>query len=89
MYPQAELIRLAARKAALRRDIAARRAQCAGAAATLARPLLWLDRATDLARRLAPFAAVPLGLLAMRAVFPRLRLPGSLAFGFLGRLGRR
>ncbi len=89
MHPQRELNRLAARKAALRCDIATRRAQCAEAAAALARPFAWLDRALVLVRRLAPFVAVPLGLLAARAVLPRLKFFSSLAFGALCRLGRR
>jgi hypothetical protein len=81
MYPHQELSRLAVRKAALRRSIALRRVQCAGAAARVTRPLAWLDRALAFWRRLSPlaaFAAVPLGFLATRTVFPRLKTLGSL-----------
>lgn len=82
MYPRPELIRLAAHKAALRRNIALRRTQCAVAAARLAQPIAWLDRALAFWRRLSPLtrmAAVPLGLVATRTVFPRLKIIGSLA----------
>ena len=81
MYPQRELIRLAAHKAALRRGIAFRRAQCAEAAARLAQPLAWLDRMRAFWRRLAPLAplaALPLGFLAARIIFPRSKILGSL-----------
>jgi hypothetical protein len=81
MYPDRELRRLAAHKASLRRDITLRRAQCVEAAALVARPLEWLDRALVLWRRVSPFvklAAVPLGLLAGRRLLPRHRLLGSL-----------
>jgi hypothetical protein len=81
MYPQQELTRLAAYKAALRRDVALHRAQCAAAAARVAQPLAWLDRMLAFWRRLSPlvwFAAVPLGVLVTRTVFPRLKILGSL-----------
>ena len=81
MYPQRELIRLAAHKVALRRDITVRRTQCVEAAAALARPFAWLDRALGLAQRVAPFVAVPLGLLVARKIFPRLKVVGSFVFG--------
>jgi len=77
MYPERELTRLAAAKAALRRDIALRRAQCAQAAARVTQPLEWLDRVLAFWRRLPPlarFAALPLGMLVQRAVLPRLKL---------------
>jgi hypothetical protein len=76
MYPQAELTRLAAHKAALRRGIALRRAACTSAAARLAEPIAWLDRMLATWRRLAPLAqlaAVPLAALATRTLFPRLK----------------
>lgn len=82
MYPQQELIRLAAHKGALRRDIALRRAQCTAAATRVARPLGWLDRMLAFWRQLPPiarFAAVPLGLFVQRKVFPRAKLLGALA----------
>jgi len=82
MYPQRELTRLAAHKAALRWNIARRRAQCAEAAARMVRPFEWLDRMLAVVRRISPlvkFAAVPLGVLAMRTVLPRRKILGSLA----------
>lgn len=75
MYPARELMRLAARRSALRRDMRQYRAQCAGAAARLARPLQWLDRAATFWRGLSPltrFAAVPVGLVVQCTVFRRL-----------------
>ena len=56
MYPSAELNLLAARKAVLRRQIAAQRARCVAAAATLSRPLGWIDRALAIGRQWAPVA---------------------------------
>ena len=81
MYPDREMTRLAARKVALRRDIALRRAQCAAAAARVVQPLEWLDRALAFWRRLSPLAqvaALPLGLLVQRIVFPRRKILRSL-----------
>lgn len=75
MYPHRELIDLAARKSALRIEIAGLRVQCAQAAVRATRPLVWLDQLVAFGRRLSPFAwmaAVPLGLLA-----GRVRLPGG------------
>ena len=81
MYPDRELTRLAAYKAALRRDIALRRAQCAEAAARVAQPLEWLDRMLAFWRRLSPlvkFVALPLGFLLKRSLAPRTRVLGTL-----------
>jgi hypothetical protein len=81
MYPQRELTRLAAHKVALRRSIALRRTQCAEAAARMARPFEWLDRMLAFVRRISPlmnFAAVPLGFLVTRTIFPRRKILGSL-----------
>ena len=78
MYPDEELTRLATHKAALRRKIALRRSQCADAAARVAQPFAWLDRTLAVLRKLAPLAAVPLGFLVSRAVFPRLKILGAL-----------
>jgi hypothetical protein len=81
MYPERELIRLSVHKAGLRREIAANRAFCAAAAAGVARPLAWLDRVMAFWRRLSPlvaFAAVPVGLLVQRMLFPRLKILGPL-----------
>ena len=81
MYPQRELERLALNKSALRRRIGLRRIACAEAASQAARPLQWLDHALAFWRKLlplAPLAAVPLGLLARRVVFPRHKILGAL-----------
>ena len=81
MYPDRELIRLAAHKAALRRSIGFHRIQCVQAAARLAQPLEWLDRMLAFWRRLPSFArvaVVPLGLIVARTVFPRMKILGSL-----------
>ena len=81
MYPDRELTRLAAYKAALRRGIALRRAQCAVAAARVAQPLEWLDRMLAFWRRLSPlvkFVALPLGFLLKRSLAPRTRILGTL-----------
>jgi hypothetical protein len=76
MYPQPELTRLAAHKAVLQRRIVLRRAESASAVTQVLRPLAWLDELLALSRRLAPLAAVPLGLLVTRVLLrraPRLR----------------
>lgn len=78
MYPQRHLTALAWHKTRLQQRIALRREQCADAAAGIVRPLEWLDRALAFWRQLAPLAAVPLGLLAGRTLFPRRRLLGAL-----------
>ena len=65
MYPTAELNRLAAHKAVLRRRIAAQRRDCAAAAAVLARPVAWLDRAITLGRQFLPLARAVLGPLGL------------------------
>jgi hypothetical protein len=81
MYPQRELTRLAAYKTALRWDIALHRTQCAAAASRVAQPLAWLDRMLALWRRLStfgPLAAVLLGWVVTRTVFPRRKILGSL-----------
>jgi len=75
MYPQGELTGLDQAKAGLRQKIARRRADCAEAAARATRPLVWIDTAWSLWRRLAPLvklAALPLGAVAARTVIPRL-----------------
>jgi len=81
MYPHRELIRLAAHKATLRRQITLSRAQCSEAAVRATQPLVWLDRAVTFFRQLFPLAilaAVPAGLVVQRTVFPRLKLLGTL-----------
>jgi hypothetical protein len=55
MYPRQELAALARRKQSLRVDCARLRAECATAAARVARPISWLDQLTLLFRRVAPF----------------------------------
>jgi hypothetical protein len=79
MYPQSELIRLARHKSALRLRIAAQRVDYAESVARATQPLAWLDRVRAFFFRcapLAPFAAVPLGLVMQRAFFPRLKILG-------------
>ena len=81
MYPDRELTRLAAHKAALRRSIARHRNQCAAAARLALEPVAWLDRMIVLWRKLSPFAqfvAVPLGFLLKRSSASRPRLLGTL-----------
>lgn len=80
MYPQPELNRLAAYKIWLRHRIVRRRAECATAAAQLARPVAWVDRVVEFWRRLSPLtvAAVPFGLLLQRTLFPRMKIFGAL-----------
>ena len=81
MYPQRELTRLAAYKAALRGNIALHRRQCAEAAARVAQPLAWLDRMLACWRRLSAFGPLAVGLLGWvvtRAVFPRRKILRSL-----------
>lgn len=73
MYPREELRELARRKAQLQQRIAARREQCAAAAICVTRPLVWLDQALEMWRRIPPFArlaALPLGRFLLRS-FPR------------------
>jgi hypothetical protein len=80
VYPAQELTRLAGRKAALHRVITRRRAQCAEAAANVARPLVWLDRMMGYWRQLSPLArlaVVPLGLVVQRTLFSRRKILGS------------
>ena len=81
MYPQRELIRLSVYKAALQQDIAVHREQYTRAAAHVARPVELFDRILALWRKVSPlalFAAVPLGLIVQRSVFPRLTLLRSI-----------
>jgi hypothetical protein len=79
MYPQSELNRLVVHKYALRLRIAAQRVDYAAAVARATQPLAWLDRVRNFFLRcapLAPFAAVPLGLVVQRTFFPRLKFLG-------------
>ena len=81
MYPQRELNRLTAYKAALQRDIAIHRTQYTQAFTHVAKPFELLDRMLVIWRRLSPlalFAAVPLGYVVQRTVFPRLKVLRSL-----------
>jgi hypothetical protein len=69
MSPSQELIRLADRKASLRRDIAVQRARCVEAARSVFRPVAWLDRAREFWMRISPWsglALLPLSLLFRR-----------------------
>lgn len=97
MYSERELIRLAAHKRALLVRIDLRRRQSAGAFAGVVRPLVWLDRALAWWRKASPLvqlAAVPLGLVARRTLFPRAKFLGRLvswgpaAFGLVRALIR-
>jgi len=84
MYPERQLILLAARKSALRQAIALRRVHLAGTAARATWPLVWLDRVLAVGRRLPPlalFAALPLGCLVTRSVVSGLRALGPLVTG--------
>lgn len=81
MYPEPDLTRLAAHKVLLQRRITRHRADCVEAMTQVVQPLAWLDRALDLWRKMSPLvrlAAVPLGLLVQRTVFPRKKILGSL-----------
>jgi hypothetical protein len=80
MYPNEELTRLAADKAAMRQRISERRAQSAEAAARVARPLAWIDQALAGWRQLSPLVkmAIPLGFLLKRRFAPRTRLLGAM-----------
>jgi hypothetical protein len=82
MYPERELKQLADRKAVLMMRIGMRRVQCAEAAARVARPLGWLDRAREFLRRIQPLAAiaaVPIGILAGRSASRPMRVLGAIA----------
>lgn len=81
MYPDRELIRLGAHKAALRRRIARSRVQNATAVARLAQPFAWLERAVAFVLRItanSSSAVVPVGLLMVSARFPRLKILNTL-----------
>lgn len=73
MYPSAALNQLDREKAALQQRIQAQRQACAHAARSLARPLVWLDRAWVLGRRLAPFLPLALGLTGITRAWFRPR----------------
>jgi hypothetical protein len=80
MYPDEELRQLASQKALLQREIALHRAAFAEAAGRVSQPLEWLDRVVEFARKCSPFAklaAVPLGFLVKRTLFPRFRILSS------------
>jgi hypothetical protein len=77
MYPQPELAQLAARKCALRGRIRSHRASFAEAATRVTQPLRRLDELTALWRNLVPLAwasAIPLGLLAIPALIPHIKI---------------
>ncbi|MDI1336319.1 MAG: hypothetical protein PSU94_09080 [Lacunisphaera sp.] len=81
MYQQSELTRLAGQKTALRRVIAVRRVQCAAAADRATQPLVWLDNAMALWRKIPPLAklvTIPLAVALGRSFLPRLKTVGSL-----------
>jgi hypothetical protein len=90
MHHDRELTRLAARKTALRRDIAARRLHCAEVAARVTWPLEWLDRLLAVGRRVPPLtllAAIPVGCLVTRSIFSGLKTMGSFVSGVLRGVG--
>lgn len=81
MYPTQELIRLAAHKVRLQQKIALRRAWATEDAARLVQPLEWLDRVLGFWRHVSPLAqmaALPLGFLFQKTVFPRAKILRSL-----------
>jgi hypothetical protein len=81
MYPARALSELATRKAEIRRAISGHRAQLAAAAAAVARPVAWIDRAVAFGRRWASLgmvAAVPVALFSRRAQSPWVRAAGVL-----------
>lgn len=81
MYPNGELIELELQKAALRRRIQLRRAECALAAEGASRPLEWIDRAIAMWRKISPMAklaSVPIALLLKKTVFRRAKILGTL-----------
>jgi hypothetical protein len=80
MYPRAELTSLASSKSELRQRIFIRRSDCAAAAARLAQPIVWIDRAYAAWRRISPMvklAAVPIGLLIARLNIRHLQRAGA------------
>ncbi len=80
MYPRRELTELACAKSLLRRRIAAHRAQCVESVAVVTAPLVVIDSAMALWRKLSPWikiAAVPLALLLKRSVAPRAGIVSS------------
>jgi hypothetical protein len=81
MYGRREMMGLGARKADLRRRIALTRLHCAQDATEALRPVEWLDRMLAFWHGLSPLVrltAVPLGLIAARAVAPRRTLLAAL-----------
>jgi hypothetical protein len=77
MYPQQDLIRIALHKAALRHSIALNRERIVEATSRVSKPVAFADRALAFWRDLSPIvriSAVPLGVVATRALFPRLRI---------------
>ena len=80
MYPRGQLDELALVKAALRRRIARRRAECVEQSIAVGRPVLWLDRAYAKWRQIAPFAklaAGPVGILLFRTFSGKGKLAGQ------------
>ncbi|HWA84587.1 MAG TPA: hypothetical protein VG710_00065 [Opitutus sp.] len=76
MYPTQELKDLAKKKETLRGRIARERLEAAAAAAELARPVGWIERAVAKWRQLSPWVKagiVPVALLLRRRFPARLR----------------
>jgi len=86
MHPERELALIAQRKSVLQLRIALRRAECAHAAATVLRPLTWLDRAISLGRQISPYVELAAGPLA--SFFTRTESNAGRKFGWLFRLAR-
>ncbi|MDB6094661.1 MAG: hypothetical protein JWM32_2223 [Verrucomicrobia bacterium] len=81
MYPAGELDELALRKRLLRSSIARNRWEMREAAVELVRPLEWVDRVIAKWRQISPFmkiAAVPLGFMLKKSIFPRIGIFSSL-----------
>jgi len=78
MYPQSALTGLRHHKARVRLQISLRRTACAEACASIARPLVWMDKILGLWRRVPPFVAwaaiLPLGVVAYRTLAPRMNI---------------
>lgn len=74
MYPSTELDILAVRKMLVCSRIHMRRGQCVTAAARIAQPLSWVDRAWAQWRTISPLvklAAVPLGFTLKKRFLPK------------------
>lgn len=81
MYPAGELELLARRKTFLRLRITMHRMQITQASSRLARPLGVIEQLWAKWRQISPFvkmAAVPLGMMAKKKFFPKMRIFSAL-----------